>query len=348
MTTYFVTGGAGFIGSHFCRKALELGWCKNLVNLDALTYAGNPDNLETISNSNQYRFIGSNLLDTSVGKILETSQPDVIIHFAAESHVDRSIEDPSLFLKTNILGSFHLLDAVRKSPSAWAKKVRFLFVSTDEVYGALGATGQFFENTPFAPRSPYSVSKAAADMLTQAYFHTYKLDVVVVRCSNNYGPNQFPEKLIPQTTIFAIEDKKIPVYGKGDNVRDWIFVHDFVRGIQAAILKGKTGEAYNFGGASERKNIDVVKNILTILKKPESLIEFVEDRKGHDFRYAVNFEKSAKDLNWKPEVAFEAGLKETVHWYRDNSEWWKRIQSGEYLGARVSDFHLNETVSHRS
>lgn len=310
--------------------ALKQNWCESLVNIDALTYAGNLHNLKEIQADPRYRFVHLDLNSGDVDSIVKETEPDVIIHFAAESHVDRSIEDPGLFLKTNIIGTFNLLNAAKNLQTS-KKGLRFVMVSTDEVYGSLEATGQFFEETPFAPRSPYSVSKASADMLATAYHHTFNLQTMVVRCSNNYGPNQFPEKLIPQSIIFALQDRSIPVYGKGTNVRDWIYVEDFVAGIQTVIARGKSGEAYNFGGRSECSNIEVVEMILASLKKPSSLIQFVKDRKGHDFRYSMNFDKAERELNWRPTVKFETGLKETIKWYQSNLVWWEAITSGEYL-----------------
>ena len=326
MGTYLVTGGAGFIGSHFCRLSLKEKWCDRLINVDSLTYAGNLNNLSSMSGDKRYEFIQQDILEAApLLKIVEKVKPDYIIHFAAESHVDRSIEDPDTFLKTNILGTYHLLEAINGSKADWAKRVKFIFISTDEVYGSLGHDGQFFETTPFAPRSPYSVSKAAADMLTQAYRHTYNSNVITLRCSNNYGPFQYPEKLISQTILFAHLNRSIPVYAEGKNVRDWIYVEDFVRGVHAALENGKIGEAYNFGGKGEHQNIEVVKLILKLMDKPESLIKFVEDRKGHDFRYSMNFDKAEKELNWKPTVSFEAGIKKTIEWYLENKDWWEAL-----------------------
>lgn len=330
MSHCVVTGGAGFIGSHFCRLAIKENWFDKLTNIDSLTYAGNLENLSEIYEDSRYKFFKMDLNAASSIEFVEKLQPDTIVHFAAESHVDRSIEDPTLFLNTNIIGTFHILEAARRLKERDSKKIRFVMVSTDEVYGSLGADGQFYETTPLAPRSPYSVSKASADMLSTAYFHTYGLDSIVVRCSNNYGPHQFPEKLIPQTIILALQDKPIPVYGTGENVRDWIFVEDFVRGVKSAHDEGSSGEAYNFGGDNECQNIKVVKSILSQLNKPDSLIRFVEDRKGHDFRYAMNFERAAKELKWRPQVTFQEGLKRTVQWYVDNKKWWKDVRSGAY------------------
>lgn len=333
MSTFFVTGGAGFIGSHFCRLALTEGWCERLVNFDALTYAGNLSNVSEISNRQNYEFIRGDLNEGAqrLMPILDRIAPEVIIHFAAESHVDRSIDHPSLFLETNILGTHNLLEAIRLSGEEWAKKVRFVFISTDEVYGSLGKTGQFFENTPLAPRSPYACSKASADMLVSAYHETFGFDTVIVRCSNNFGPNQFPEKLIPQTIILAIQNKMIPVYGRGDNVRDWLYVEDFARGIRNAALKGESGEVFNFGGRGEHTNLFVVQSILAKLGKPDSLIQFVTDRKGHDFRYSMNFDKAMAKLGWQPSLSFEDGLNRTIDWYVTHQDWWASITSGEYL-----------------
>lgn len=332
MSRYLVTGGAGFIGSHFCELALSEKWCTNLLNVDALTYAGNPENLKTVSDRPEFRFERVDISDESfdLASLIADFKPTKVFHFAAESHVDRSIVNPSIFLKTNVLGTFQILRATMTAQEKLGSPIRFVYVSTDEVYGSLGLEGTFTEQTPLSPRSPYSVSKAAGDMLTSAFFHTYNMDSVIVRCSNNYGPRQFPEKLIPQTIIRAMQDKSIPVYGKGDNIRDWIYVKDFARGVHVAGQKGVAGEAYNFGGRSEVQNLKVVENILSLLGKPKTLIEFVQDRKGHDFRYSMNFDKSSKALGWQPTVTFETGLAETVKWYQSNEGWWQRIQSGEY------------------
>jgi dTDP-glucose 4,6-dehydratase len=254
---------------------------------------------------------------------------DAIINFAAESHVDRSIEDPSAFMKTNVFGTFVLLEAVRKVFPK--QKIRIVHISTDEVYGSLGETGAFTEETPLAPNSPYSASKTAADMLVRAYHYTYGLPTSITRCSNNYGPYQFPEKLIPLLISNAIEDKELPIYGDGMNIRDWIYVEDHCRALDTVLHRGKEGEVYNIGGRSEKPNLEVVKTVLDQLGKPHSLIRFVKDRPGHDRRYAMDFSKIEKELGWKPTVSFEEGVRVTVEWYRTHQEWWRKIKTGEYL-----------------
>jgi dTDP-glucose 4,6-dehydratase len=254
---------------------------------------------------------------------------DAIVNFAAESHVDRSIEDPSAFMKTNVFGTFALLESVRKVFPG--QRIRFLHVSTDEVYGSLGETGAFTEETPLAPNSPYSASKTAADMLVRAYHRTYRLPVLITRCSNNFGPYQFPEKLIPLMISNAMEDKELPIYGDGMHIRDWIYVEDHCRALDVVLHHGREGEVYNIGGRSERPNLSVAKTILDRLGKPHSLIRFVTDRPGHDRRYAIDFSKIEKELGWKPSISFEEGIRRTVEWYRTHPEWWKKIKTGEYL-----------------
>ncbi|MCC6277735.1 MAG: dTDP-glucose 4,6-dehydratase [Oligoflexia bacterium] len=320
-----VTGGAGFIGSHFIRLLLNERPSSEVINLDLLTYAGNLENLKDAESNPKYKFIkgdiGNRELTTQI-----LSEVDAVVNFAAESHVDRSILGPEAFIQTNIVGTQRLLDVSKQN-----KVKRFLQVSTDEVYGSLGAEGAFTEDTPLAPNSPYSASKAAADLLCRAYHHTFALDVVITRCSNNYGPNQFPEKLIPLMISNARSDKPLPVYGDGLNVRDWIHVEDHCRGILAVLENGQSGEVYNIGSNNEWPNIQIVKKILNELKKPESLIKFVADRPGHDRRYAINSSKMKNQLNWEPKIDFSEGLHKTIDWYLKNDAWLRRVTSGEYL-----------------
>lgn len=325
MPNYLVTGGCGFIGSEFIRQLLTEDADAHVVNLDLLTYAGNPDNLKAVEGHPNYRFVKGDIADRDTVRGLLDGSFDAVINFAAESHVDRSIEDASAFLQTNVAGTQVLLDAARA-----AGVPRFLQVSTDEVYGSLGDDGFFTELTPLSPRSPYSASKASADHLVLAAHHTHGMDTVITRCSNNYGPYQFPEKLIPLTIHNALADRDIPVYGDGLYVRDWIHVSDHVRGVRAALQKGQPGATYNLGGASERANLEVVRAILKFTGKPESLIKHVTDRKGHDRRYAIDFSVAQRDLGWKPAVAFEDGLEETVAWYQANTDWVDRVTSGAY------------------
>jgi dTDP-glucose 4,6-dehydratase len=321
-----VTGGAGFIGSNLVRwlSAERPNW--RIVNLDKLTYAGNAENLAGIEAGPSYSFARGDVANGElVGHLLRSEQIEAVLHLAAESHVDRSILAPAIFVETNVLGTQVLLDAAR---AAGVK--RFVQVSTDEVYGSLGPTGLFTEETPLAPSSPYSSSKAAGDLLALAYAHTFGMDVVVTRCSNNYGPYQFPEKLIPLMIANALGDKPLPVYGDGKNVRDWIHVADHCEGIVTALERGKAGQVYNFGGSSERSNIQVVEAVLEGLKKPRSLIRFVKDRPGHDQRYAIDASKARRELGWAPRHDFEGGLVQTIAWYQENRGWWERILSGEY------------------
>jgi len=321
-----VTGGSGFIGSNLVRLLLaeRPGW--RVVNLDRLTYAGNPENLADLSGHPAYRFVKGDICDGAlVGGLLREEKVEAILHLAAESHVDRSILEPAVFIETNVRGTQVLLEAARELQVG-----RFLQVSTDEVYGSLGPTGLFTEETPLAPSSPYSASKAGSDLLALAYAHTFRVPVVVTRCSNNYGPYQFPEKLIPLMIANALRDEPLPVYGDGMNVRDWIHVEDHCRGLLAALERGKAGEVYNLGGRSERHNIDIVRQVLGILGKPESLIRFVKDRPGHDRRYAIDPSKAERELGFSPRRRFEEGLRDTVAWYRDQRGWWERVLSGEY------------------
>jgi len=325
-----VTGGCGFIGSNFIRHLIDKDYF--ICNLDKLTYAGNPENLRGIDGRKNYKFVKGDIGDPKiVGKVISGFGIDAIINFAAESHVDRSILGPEIFTRTNVLGTQVLLDV---SKDHWAKKGfkgnKFIQISTDEVYGSLGKTGKFKESTPLSPNSPYSVSKAAADLLVKAYHHTFGYPAIISRCSNNYGPYQFPEKLIPLMIISALSGKKLPVYGDGLNVRDWLHVEDHCSAVEMILKKGEIGEVYNIGGNNEWKNIDIVKRVLKSLNKKGSLIEHVKDRLGHDRRYAMDAGKIMKELGWRPEHRFEEGLNSTVNWYLDNKDWWKKIISGEY------------------
>jgi len=324
-----VTGCCGFIGSNFIRYFLKSYPNDALINVDKLTYAGNLENLSDLSQSPRYYFIRGDITDAPRMEELINKGVDAIINFAAESHVDRSIEDPSAFMKTNVFGTFVLLEAVRKVFSK--QHIRFVHISTDEVYGSLGETGAFTEETPLAPNSPYSASKSAADMLVRAYHRTYGLPTVITRCSNNFGPYQFPEKLIPLMISNAIEDKELPIYGDGMHVRDWIYVEDHCRAIDVVLHHGREGEVYNIGGRSERANLVVAQTILDRLGKPHSLIRFVTDRPGHDRRYAIDFSKIERELGWKPSISFEEGISRTVEWYLTHREWWKKIKTREYL-----------------
>ena len=326
MKNILVTGGAGFIGSNFIRYLLQQHPTYRDVNFDLLTYAGNLENLAGVDVSPRYFFVRADICDKeSVDKVFREHAIDAVVHFAAESHVDRSILGPSVFVQTNVLGTSILLDAARQSGVE-----RFVHVSTDEVYGSLGAAGKFIETTPLHPNSPYSASKASSDLLALAYFHTFHTPVIVTRCSNNYGPYQFPEKLIPLMIANALNDKPLPVYGDGLNVRDWLYVEDHCSALDTVLHKGKEGEIYNIGGNNEKKNIEIVKLILQELEKPESLITYVQDRLGHDRRYAIDASKIKNELGWEPTHTFEIGIRETIHWYLSHKEWWQRILSGEY------------------
>lgn len=327
-----VTGGAGFIGGNFVHYMIDKYPEDTIVNLDLLTYAGNLETLKSVENKDNYKFVRGDIADRLfVFDLFEKENFDVVINFAAESHVDRSIEDPGIFVKTNVMGTQVLLDAARKF-----NVKRYHQVSTDEVYGDLPLDRQdlfFTETTPLHTSSPYSASKAGADLLVQAYGRTFGLPVTISRCSNNYGPFQFPEKLIPLMISKALADEKLPVYGRGDNVRDWLHVKDHCSAIDLIVRHGKVGEVYNIGGHNEHSNLEVVKIILKALGKPESLIEFVKDRLGHDRRYAINADKIAHDLGWEPEYSFETGIEETIEWYLNNQDWWQHILSGEYRKA---------------
>lgn len=326
MATLLVTGGCGFIGANFVRLQLWTHPDQKIVNLDKLTYAGNPENLADVSSDPRYAFEHGDICDREfVDRVLKDHTPDLVVNFAAESHVDRSILDSGPFVRTNIVGTQVLMDACRA-----AGVQRYLQVSTDEVYGSLGAEGFFTEETPLAPNSPYSASKAAADLLVRGYVHTFGFPAVITRCSNNYGPYQFPEKLIPLFISNAMKDQALPVYGTGENVRDWIHVLDHARGIDAALRRGRVGEVYNFGGYSEVRNIDLTLTLLELLGKPQTLIKYVADRPGHDLRYAIDCAKAETELGWKPQHNFRDGLRETIDWYLANTPWIDRIKSGEY------------------
>ncbi len=324
-----VTGGAGFIGGNFVHYMLKKYPNYNIVCIDCLTYAGNLETLESVLDCKNFKFYKTDITDRKgIYSIFENEKPDVVVNFAAESHVDRSIENPEVFLNTNIMGTQVLMDACLKFGIS-----RYHQVSTDEVYGDLPLDRPdlfFTENTPIHASSPYSASKASADLLVQAYNRTFGLPSTISRCSNNYGPYQFPEKLIPLMISNALNDKPLPVYGKGENVRDWLYVEDHCRAIDLIIHKGKVGEVYNIGGHNEMKNIDIVKIICGALDKSEELITYVTDRKGHDMRYGIDPEKIHSELGWLPETKFSDGIQKTIQWYLDNRRWWERIISGEY------------------
>jgi dTDP-glucose 4,6-dehydratase len=321
-----VTGGAGFIGSNFINHILQSHDDYFIVNIDKLTYAGNLENLKPSESKSNYRFIKGDICNHEIVDYLFNKYSiKYVINFAAESHVDRSILGSEIFYRTNVIGTNVLLEASRRY-----NVEKFLQISTDEVYGSLGDTGLFTESTPLSPNSPYSSSKTAADMMAMAFYHTYGLPVVITRCSNNYGPLQFPEKLIPLMIINALNNKKLPVYGDGLNVRDWIYVIDHNKAAELVFEKGKIGEVYNVGASREMKNIEIIKLILSKLGKDESLIEYVKDRPGHDRRYAIDSSKIQNELGWKPTFEFEDAMSSTVEWYLDNKKWWERIISGEY------------------
>lgn len=320
-----VTGGAGFIGSNFIKFYLKENTNDSIVNLDKLTYAGNLENLTDIESNKRYKFVHGDIADFNLVDSLLKDGIDVVINFAAESHVDRSIDDPSPFLNTNIIGTQLLLESSRRN-----KIQRFIQVSTDEVYGSLEPIGLFTERTALRPNSPYAASKASADLLTRAYFKTYNFPAIITRCSNNYGPYQFPEKLIPLFVTNALLDEPLPVYGDGLNIRDWLYVEDHCRAIDIVLKKGKEGEVYNIGGNTEKKNIEITDKILSILSKPQTLKKFIKDRLGHDRRYAIDSTKIKMELGWEPKYQFEDALRKTIQWYIDNKEWWERIKSGEY------------------
>jgi dTDP-glucose 4,6-dehydratase len=320
-----VTGGAGFIGSNYVLYMLNKYPSYQIINLDALTYAGNLENLQSVERNPQYSFIKGNIGDKSLVEGIFQKGVDAVVNFAAESHVDRSISDPGIFVETNVMGTQVLLEAARKH-----KLAKFVQVSTDEVYGSLGATGLFSEQTPLAPNSPYSASKAGGDLLVRAYHETYGLPINITRCSNNYGPYQFPEKLIPLMISNALYDKALPVYGDGLNIRDWLYVEDHCSAIDLVLHKGVNGEVYNIGGNNERTNLQIVDALLSELDKPHSLISYVGDRLGHDRRYGIDATKIMTELGWQPQFPFERGMPHTIQWYLHNTSWWERILSGEY------------------
>jgi dTDP-glucose 4,6-dehydratase len=337
-----VTGGAGFIGSNFLHYMLGRYPNYEIINLDMLTYAGNLENLTSVQENSQYTFVRGDITNAELVNSLFDKGIDKVVHFAAESHVDRSILEPDIFVKTNVLGTQVLLEAARKHA---VKK--FVHVSTDEVYGSLGETGLFTEETPLAANSPYSASKAGSDLLVRSYHETYDLNVNITRCSNNYGPYQFPEKLIPLMIANALSDKDLPVYGDGLNIRDWLYVDDHCSAIDLVLHQGINGEVYNIGGNNERTNIQIIHTILGELEKDESLMKFVKDRPGHDRRYGIDATKITKELGWQPKHNFETGIQETIRWYLNNQDWWKRIQTGEYqkyfneqYGSRLGTFRL--------
>jgi dTDP-glucose 4,6-dehydratase len=343
-----VTGGAGFIGSALCRHLIEAS-LSTVINVDKLTYAANLDSLAPVAGHPRYRFQQADICDgKAMRQLLAEHRPDALMHLAAESHVDRSIDGPAAFIETNIVGSYVLLEAAREYwrglGAGERAGFRFLHVSTDEVYGSLGKAGLFREDTAYAPNSPYSASKAAADHLARAWYHTFELPVIITNCSNNYGPYQYPEKLIPLIVNNALAGRRLPVYGKGENRRDWLHVEDHVRGLCCALTNGRPGEKYNFGGGAERGNVEVVRQICAILDRlqpkgvvgsHEQLIEFVADRPGHDLRYAIDASKAARELGWQPQEGFETGLEKTVHWYVENQAWSERAMQGRYGGERL-------------
>ena len=343
-----VTGGAGFIGSALVRHLVSTN-AYQVLNVDKLTYAGNLSSLASVASSDRYRFVQADICDReNVKELVSDFQPDIITHLAAESHVDRSIDGPSVFIQTNVVGTCSLLEATldywRNLDSADKLAFRFHHISTDEVFGSLGAEGYFTEDTAYDPRSPYSASKASSDHLVRAWHHTYGLPVMITNCSNNYGPHHFPEKLIPLIIIKCLSGEKLPVYGKGDNVRDWLFVEDHVKALQAVFERGTPGDSYMIGGKSERSNLSVVETICETLDRLKhrsdgssykNQISFVADRPGHDFRYAVDTTKIERHLGWKPQHSFESGIEATVRWYLNNDEWWQDIISGAYQGERL-------------
>ncbi|WP_461201879.1 dTDP-glucose 4,6-dehydratase [Anoxybacillus sp. TBDG-1] len=322
-----VTGGAGFIGSNFIRYMLNKYDNYKIVNYDLLTYAGNLESLQDVQTNARYTFVKGHICnDQLVDYVVKTYDIDVIVNFAAESHVDRSISDPAAFVKTNVLGTQVLLDVAKVNGIQ-----KYVQISTDEVYGSLGETGYFTEETPLAPNSPYSASKASADLLVRAYYETYGLNVNITRCSNNYGPYHFPEKLIPLMITNALEGKELPIYGDGQNIRDWLHVNDHCAAIDLVIHRGRQGQVYNIGGNNERTNNEIVNLIVEKIGVPKSLIKYVPDRPGHDRRYAIDATKIMTELGWKPQYTFDKGIEETIQWYMDHSHWWKRMKSGEYM-----------------
>ena len=337
-----VTGGAGFIGSSFVRYVLQTRNDIEVVNYDLLTYAGNLRNLAEVAADRRYRFIRGDIADAAeVENVFDKHRLDAVVNFAAETHVDRSIFDSGPFVRTNIEGTRCLLEAARKY-----KVGKYLQVSTDEVYGSLGPTGSFREDTPLDPSSPYSASKAAADLLVLAYYRTYGVPSVITRCTNNYGPYQFPEKLIPLLITNAMEDRPLPIYGDGLNVREWIFADEHSRGVLLALEKGTPGEVYNIGSGHEKTNLEVVRAVLQCLGKPESLIQFVKDRPGHDHRYSIDCSKIRREWHWNPEVDFQSGLAATVDWYRQNQDWVRDIRNASYLSYYDQMYtHRDQTLA---
>ncbi len=343
MVSYLITGGAGFIGTNFIYYLFDKFSSSDftLVNIDKLTYAGNLENLRELSNKPNYHFVKGDIRNRElIEYIFDVFKPNFVINFAAESHVDRSIEDPKIFLETNVIGTQVLLDVARKYwlvNSKWKERVKFIQVSTDEVYGSLGPTGFFTEETPLNPHSPYSASKASADFIVKSYFDIFGMPVNITRCSNNYGPYQFPEKLLPLMINNALTHKALPIYGDGKQIRDWLYVEDHCRAIELVLEKGENGEIYNIGGHNEKENIYVVKKIIELLQKitndkkiNEKLIKHVKDRPGHDRRYAIDATKINNNLGWKPLINFEEGIRKTIEWYLENREWMKRVTYGEY------------------
>ncbi len=348
MKNYLVTGGAGFIGSNFINYMFKkYGNNINIINLDALTYAGNLENLKDVEGKENYKFVKGDICDKDfIKKVFEENTIDYVVHFAAESHVDRSITNPDVFVKTNVLGTLNLLNEAKNAwtigEDTYKEGVKFLHVSTDEVYGSLGDTGFFTEETPLDPHSPYSASKTSSDLLVKAYSDTYKMPVNITRCSNNYGPYHFPEKLIPLMINNVLNGKNLPVYGDGKNVRDWLYVEDHAKAIDMVINGGRLGEVYNIGGHNEKQNIEIVNIVIDTVKEmlsdddsrkeriSKDLIKYVEDRKGHDLRYAIDPTKITNELGWFPETKFEDGIIKTIRWYLDNEEWVSNIVNGEY------------------
>lgn len=340
MKTYLVTGGAGFIGSNFVLYMLDKYKDIKIVNLDKLTYAGNLENLKEVENDNRHIFVQGDICDQElVTKLFNEYEFDYVAHFAAESHVDRSITNPDIFVKTNVMGTLNLLNCAKNAwelSTGWKEGVKFLHVSTDEVYGSLGEEGYFMETTPLDPHSPYSASKTGSDLMVKAYADTYKMPVNITRCSNNYGPFQFPEKLIPLLINNCLELKDLPIYGDGLNIRDWLYVEDHCKAIDMVINNGRLSEVYNVGGHNERTNIQIVKTVIECLhdnadeKITENLMRFVEDRKGHDRRYGIDLTKIKEELGWYPETTFEVGIIKTIKWYLENRTWMNNIISGDY------------------
>jgi dTDP-glucose 4,6-dehydratase len=349
MKTLLVTGGAGFIGGNFVLRNLALNPTLRIVNLDLLTYAGNLDTLQSLQGDERHIFVHGDIGDPElVHRLMADYSPDAVVNFAAESHVDRSIDGPSEFIQTNVVGTLNLLQCAldwwKTQGESRRESFRFLHVSTDEVYGSLGASGAFTETTPYAPNSPYAASKAASDHLVRAYHHTYGFPTLTTNCSNNYGPFQFPEKLIPLIILNALDFKPLPVYGDGLQVRDWLYVHDHVDAINAVLARGAVGEVYNIGGSSERTNLQVVHGICDIVdqRRPDgsrgtrrSLVQHVTDRPGHDRRYAIDCSKLSRELGWQPAVSFESGLASTIDWYLENTRWIGRVRDGSYQGERL-------------